>query len=73
MAMLNPYPSVGDDLPLALAVRPVRDGRIAPVTCAACGCRLIPSKAGFVHFGAGTGVDGRGCRVACIDVPHAHD
>jgi hypothetical protein len=48
----------------------VRDGRNAPVTCAACGCRLTESGDSFVHFNPLGGRDARGCRVACSDAAH---
>ena len=48
----------------------VRDGREAPVTCAACGCRLTASESAFVHFAPIDGRDARGCRIDCADAPH---
>lgn len=48
----------------------VRDGQGAPVTCAACGCRLTPAGEAFVHFNPIGGRDARGCRIACADAPH---
>lgn len=54
--------------------RSVRDGQIAAVTCAACGCRLEPSgtadEAPWFHFGRLGGRDARGDRPMCIDSPH---
>lgn len=54
--------------------RSVRDGQLAPVTCATCGCRLEPvgrgDRAAWFHFGRGGGRDARGCRVACIEAAH---
>jgi hypothetical protein len=54
--------------------RAVRDGQIAPVTCAACGCRLEPSgtadAAPWFHYGRLGGRDARGCRTACIEAAH---
>ena len=54
--------------------RAVRDGQIAVVTCAACGCRLEPSgtadEAPWFHFGRLGGRDARGDRPVCIDAPH---
>ncbi len=45
-----------------------------PVTCAACGCRLTHDEsrgeAVWVHFHPFGGRDARGCRVACVDLPH---
>jgi len=53
----------------------VRDGHRAPVTCAACGCRLegAADGASFRHFNPLAGRDARGCRVACVDLLHAVD
>lgn len=52
----------------------VRGGQVAPVTCAACGCRLEPSgtadEAPWFHFGRLGGRDARGDRTACIEAPH---
>lgn len=52
----------------------VRDGQLAAVTCAACGCRLESSgtadEAPWFHFGRLGGRDARGCRTACVDAPH---
>ncbi len=52
----------------------VRDGQGAPVTCAACGCRLNSAMAGndigWFHFNPIAGRDARGCRVACVDDAH---
>jgi hypothetical protein len=52
----------------------VRDGRLAPVTCASCGCRLTrlsDEEAGaWVHFSPIAGRDARGCVVDCADLPH---
>ena len=48
----------------------VRDGRLAPVTCAACGCRLTASGTGFVHFQGFAGRDARGCRIDCAEAMH---
>jgi hypothetical protein len=52
--------------------RPVRDGRIAPVTCVTCGCRLAASADGIAwfHFNPIGGRDARGCRIACADAAH---
>jgi transcription initiation factor TFIIIB Brf1 subunit/transcription initiation factor TFIIB len=54
--------------------RAVRDGQSAPVTCAACGCRLehTPAAEGsrWFHFSRFAGRDARGCRVECIDQAH---
>jgi hypothetical protein len=54
--------------------RTVRDGQSAPVTCAACGCRLehvtASEPATWFHFGRFAGRDARGCRVACVDLAH---
>ena len=52
----------------------VRDGQRAPVTCAACGCRLEKAastdKPTWFHFGRFGGRDARGDRVECIELPH---
>lgn len=51
----------------------VRDGRLAPVTCSACGCRLRAaedSASTWLHFNPLGGRDARGCRVACADLAH---
>ena len=50
----------------------VRDGRAAPVTCAACGCRLGEGSTpdAWYHFGRHGGRDAQGCLVACADVAH---
>jgi hypothetical protein len=49
-------------------------GRIAPVTCGACGCRLeavgLESDPAWFHFGRLGGRDARGHVVACIDAAH---
>jgi hypothetical protein len=52
----------------------VRDGRVAPVTCATCGCRLQPvghrGAEAWFHFTPLAGRDARGCRVGCADATH---
>ena len=48
----------------------VRDGQGAPVTCAACGCRLAQTGDAWFHFSPIAGRDARGCRVACADAAH---
>jgi hypothetical protein len=49
----------------------VRDGQGAPVTCAACGCRLEAADGGtYLHFGRFGGRDARGCRVDCAELAH---
>ncbi|HEV8402484.1 MAG TPA: hypothetical protein VGQ31_05565 [Candidatus Limnocylindrales bacterium] len=60
------HPSDSDVRPVSA----VRDGRDAPVTCAACGCRLTPSGEAYFHFNPLGGRDARGCRVACADAAH---
>jgi hypothetical protein len=54
--------------------RAVRGGQSAPVTCAACGCRLEASgtadEAPWFHFGRLGGRDARGCRTLCIEAAH---
>jgi len=56
------------------AIRSVRDGQLAPVTCAACGCRLevddSGERAGWFHFGRLGGRDATGHRIACVDASH---
>ena len=62
---LNPQPP---------RLRAVRDGQGAPVTCAACGCRLEASgtadEAPWFHFGRMGGKDARGDRPVCLEAPH---
>jgi len=48
----------------------VRDGRLGPVTCAACGCRLAAHGDAFVHFKGFAGRDARGCRIDCAEAMH---
>lgn len=48
----------------------VRGGQGAPVTCAACGCRLEQTGEAWFHFNPISGRDARGCRVACADAAH---
>lgn len=48
----------------------VRDGQSAPVTCAACGCRLAKTVGGYVHFNPIAGRDARGDQVDCADALH---
>jgi hypothetical protein len=49
----------------------VREGRRAPVTCVACGCRLERRADGtWWHFGGHGDRDARGCIVACAEQPH---
>jgi hypothetical protein len=51
--------------------RAVRGGRLAPVVCGACGCRLELLDGGrFLHFGRLGGRDARGCRIECAEVEH---
>ncbi len=60
--------------PQARQERAVRDGQIAAVTCAVCGCRLEPSgtsdDAPWFHFGRMGGRDARGDSPFCVDAPH---
>ena len=63
-AMIHPSDA---DLSRPLAVR---DGQGAPVTCAACGCRLSRSGDAWFHFNPIAGRDARGCRIACADAAH---
>lgn len=55
----------------------VRDGRAAPVTCSACGCRLdlseTSSGVAWAHFNPMGGRDARGCLVQCADASHKAD
>ena len=51
----------------------VREGRLAPVTCAACGCRLATAGDAFVHFQGFAGRDARGCRIDCAEATHDAD
>jgi hypothetical protein len=60
------HPSDSDVRPVSA----VRDGRDAPVTCAACGCRLTQSGDAYFHFNPLGGRDARGCRIACADAAH---
>ena len=53
-----------------LTDRGLRDGRDAPVTCAACGCRLAATGEAWFHFNPISGRDARGCRIACADAAH---
>jgi hypothetical protein len=48
----------------------VRDGQGAPVTCAACGCRLTEQGDAWFHFNPLGGRDARGCRIGCADAAH---
>ena len=48
----------------------VRGGQEAPVTCAACGCRLAATSDAWFHFNPLAGRDARGCRIACADAAH---
>lgn len=48
----------------------VREGRLAPVTCVACGCRLERRDDTWWHFAGGGDRDARGCIVACAEQPH---
>ena len=49
-----------------------------PVTCSACGCRLLgltgKDDGVYRHYSSMTvGQDARGCRVACVDALHDHE
>ena len=49
-----------------------------PVTCAACGCRLVgltgKDDGVYRHFPSlKAGQDARGCRVSCVDALHDHE
>ena len=75
----NPAPA-SDEVQVSAMIHPsdpelrhpaaVRDGHGAPVTCAACGCRLTPSGEAWFHFNPLGGRDARGCRVSCADAAH---
>lgn len=59
---------------LDLSAFSVRAGRLAPVTCVACGCRLERRADGrWWHFSPAAGRDARGCIVACAELPHYGD
>src|SRR5699024_1416658 len=63
------------DTVLDLTRYSVRDGRLAPVTCVACGCRLEQrsGRDGWFHFESHDGRDGRdarGCIVECAERAH---
>jgi hypothetical protein len=56
---------------------PARDAA-GPVTCAACGCRLVAATGredgGWRHFPSlMAGQDARGCRPQCVDALHDWD
>jgi hypothetical protein len=51
-------------------VAAVREGRGAPVTCAACGCRLTSQGEAWFHFSPMAGRDARGCRIGCAEAAH---
>lgn len=52
----------------------VLTGGRAPVTCAACGCRLEAASGArdgeYSHFRPFDGRDARGCRVDCVGLVH---
>lgn len=58
----------------AIRTQAVRDGRRAPVTCSACGCRLEPvgrpGAEAWFHFAGPAGHDARGCNPACVGLAH---
>lgn len=59
------------DISRDLTAFSVREGRLAPVTCVACGCRLEQHPDGtWWHFGGRGDRDARGCIVACAEQPH---
>lgn len=74
---LHEFEPVGEGLePRALH----RDDSMV-LTCAGCGCRLTAREslddgglmgpdAAWRHYWGMPGYDARGCRVACLDVPH---
>ncbi len=48
-----------------------RDGRLEPITCVACGCRLEQHADGaWWHFSGRGDRDARGCIVSCAEQPH---
>lgn len=54
-----------------LSMFSVRDGRLAPVTCVSCGCRLERHDDGtWWHFAGRGERDARGCIVECTRQPH---
>jgi hypothetical protein len=74
---LHEYEPVGNQAP----PRAIRREDSVVLTCAACGCRLTAREsfgdggeygpdAAWRHFRGLPGHDGRGCRVACVDLPH---
>jgi hypothetical protein len=74
---LHEFEPVGES-PLPRAMR--REDSFV-LTCAACGCRLTAREsiadggllgpdAAWRHFLGMSGHDARGCRVACVDLPH---
>jgi hypothetical protein len=49
----------------------VREGRLAPVTCVSCGCRLERhDDDSWWHFAGRGNRDARGCIVECAERPH---
>lgn len=74
MQQLHPMstPVVRTVAGLDLSLFSVRDGRLAPVTCVSCGCRLEQraEKDGWFHFRGEPGRDARGCIIACADEAH---
>jgi len=54
-----------------LSMFSVRDGRLVPVTCVSCGCRLERHDDGaWWHFAGRGDRDARGCIVDCAERPH---
>jgi hypothetical protein len=74
MQQLHPMstPVVRTVAGLDLSLFSVRDGRLAPVTCVSCGCRLEQRAGadGWFHFRGEAGRDARGCIIACADEAH---
>jgi hypothetical protein len=77
---MGPRAGAGHDQKVSAMIHPsdheishagaVRDGQSAPVTCAACGCRLTQAGDAWFHFNPLAGRDARGCRIACADAAH---
>jgi hypothetical protein len=67
------YPRFMESITVArdLSAFSVRDGRLAPITCVACGCRLEQrADRTWWHFSGRGDRDARGCIVECAERPH---